>query len=211
MLCVNLTEIASIATALGTLAMAFMAGSALRAWRQEFIGKKKIELAAEIMEAVFEVQDLIALARNPYATEYEIEEVKEWLLAEKIKHPDNVDIYEGRLAYMVANYRLTKSADKIDKLMSLFNKGFMYWGIEFMKKIQELQACIVEIRHASKWLYYDDMTNLQDQSFKIIYATSKGNDEFSLKVYGIIEEIQANLEPLYRDKQTKWIKPPKAS
>ncbi len=206
-----LGSIADIITALGTATMAGVAFCALRAWRNEFIGKKKIELAAEIMEAVFEVQDLIALARNPYAPESEIEEVKEWLLAEKIKHPDKVDIYEGRLAYIVANYRLTKSADKIDKLMSLFNKGFMYWGIEFMKKIQELQACIVEIRHASKWLYYDDMKSLQDQSFKIIYSTSKGNDDFSLKISGIIEEIQANLEPLYKDKQTEWKKPTKTS
>lgn len=204
-------SIADIFTALGTLAMAFMAGSAIRAWRKEFIGKKKIELAAEIMEAVFEVQDLIIFARNAFSTQSELEEVKEWLLAEQVKHPDKVDIYENRIQYMVANYRLTKSADKIDKLMALSNKGFMYWGIEFMKKIQELQADIVEIRRASKWMYYNEMKSQQEQSFDTLYADSKGTDEFSLKLSKTIEEIQINLEPLYKDQQKKWKKLQKKS
>lgn len=163
------------------------------------------------MEALFEVQDLIIFARNPFSMQSELEEVKEWLLAEQVKHPDKVDTYENRIQYMVANYRLTKSADKIDKLMALSNKGFMYWGIEFMKKIQELQADIVEIRRASKWMYYNEMKSQQEQSFDTLYANSKGTDEFSLKLSKTIEEIQINLEPLYKDQQKKWKKLQKKS
>ncbi len=54
-----LNAITSLLTALATLGMLIIAWLALRTWRREFIGTKKIELAAEIMIGVLEFQDLL--------------------------------------------------------------------------------------------------------------------------------------------------------
>jgi hypothetical protein len=59
-----ISDIASIIIAIGTLTMAGAACFALRTWRKEFIGKKKIELASEIMASVYEFQDKLPYANS---------------------------------------------------------------------------------------------------------------------------------------------------
>ncbi len=92
-----LGSVADIFTALGTLAMAFIAGSALHAWRQEFIGKKKIELASEIMIAVMDFQDVLIAARQPITNPMELAEIQKWLEEVNVKKTE----YSKR--YVMAN------------------------------------------------------------------------------------------------------------
>lgn len=65
-----------------SVATAVIAGMALYAWKREFIGKKKIELAAEIMRAVYDIQDLYIGIRMPMIAKAEHDEALEWIKAE---------------------------------------------------------------------------------------------------------------------------------
>jgi len=42
--------------------------SGVGAWKREFIGKRKIELAEEVLATFFEVKDNISFIRNPFAS-----------------------------------------------------------------------------------------------------------------------------------------------
>lgn len=42
--------------------------SGVGAWKREFIGKRKIELAEEVLASFFEVKDAIATIRNPFSS-----------------------------------------------------------------------------------------------------------------------------------------------
>ena len=59
-----------------SVATAVIAGMALYAWKREFIGKKKIELAAEIMRAVYDIQDLYIGVRMPMIAQTEHDEAR---------------------------------------------------------------------------------------------------------------------------------------
>ena len=76
---IDISTLTNITTALSTLVLAIVAGCALHTWRKEFIGKRKIELAAEIVVTVFEFQALLMQARIGLHTPQEIDEIKRWL------------------------------------------------------------------------------------------------------------------------------------
>ena len=42
--------------------------SGVGAWKREFIGKRRIELAEEVLAGFFEIKDAIAVIRNPFAS-----------------------------------------------------------------------------------------------------------------------------------------------
>lgn len=41
------------------------------AWRREFVGKRRIELAEETLEAFYALRDAIAFIRNPFSSTQE--------------------------------------------------------------------------------------------------------------------------------------------
>jgi hypothetical protein len=56
--------IANIIAIIATLGMSVAAGFALYTWQKEFIGKKKIDLACQIMENVCNMRDLLFFVRS---------------------------------------------------------------------------------------------------------------------------------------------------
>ena len=195
----------SILTAVGTLAMAGVGYYALYTWKKEFIGKRKIELAAEIMETACEIQDLIIGARLMVYARIELQEATDWINSEKLRDPQNTEVFPDRIAILIPHRRLAAGQDKIEKLRGFSNKVFLYWGMDMMKLIYDLTEYTLQIRTAAKDLYYGDFPEKHKEFLKIIYYDD-ANDEINKKVNDIIEEFKLNLEPLYKDKQTKWKK-----
>src|SRR5690349_11453365 len=62
-----MTEIATIVQAVSILAACWAIISGVGAWKREFIGKRQIELAEQLLERFFEVKDAIAFIRNPFS------------------------------------------------------------------------------------------------------------------------------------------------
>lgn len=195
----------NIITTIATCFMAFVAWFALKTWRNEFIGKKKIELAAEIMETVCEIQDLIIGARLRVYAREELKEVSDWMNSEKIRDPKNTEFFSDRLELLIPSYRISQGQDKIDKLRGLMNKSYLYWDMDIMKQIQALIDYTFQIRQASKNLYYGDFPEEHSEFLAILYYNGS-NDALFIKVNNIVEEFKFNLEFLYKDKQTSWKK-----
>lgn len=207
-----LGSVADVITALGTATMAGVAFCALRAWRNEFIGKKKIELASEIMIAVLDFQDSLIEARLNTSHPMELAEIKQWIEDVNCKKqgiPNAMPwaIRPDRLQYLSPIHRLNKNFSKNDKFTAIFNKSLIYFGEDIYKLLVELHSFLGKIRYASEMLY-EDPTN---KEFQQIAFADNANDAISQRIFAIGEEIKLNLEPLYKDQQIKWKKLAKVS
>jgi len=204
--------VASVMTALGTAIMAGVAIFALQAWKREFRGKKKIELASEIMIAIMDFQDILIAARQNLSSPLELAEIKQWLEevnAKKQNIPNAMlwPIYPDRLICLRPIHILNKNSTQTEKFMKIFNKSLIYFGEDLYKLLVELHSFLGKVRYASEMLY-ESSTN---KEFQQIAFSDNANDATSQRIFAIGEEIKLNLEPLYKDQQIKWKKPAKIS
>ena len=195
--------VTDIISCTASVVTAVIAGMALYAWKREFIGKKKIELAAEIMRAVYDIQDLYIGVRMPMIAKVEHDEALEWIKVEAAAHPGNADVYPERVNHLVPHQRLIKQQDVSEKLRSLQNQAYMYWGKEIIIAILKLTEYNFRIMQASKDLYYGKDTPEYRPLYDFIFC-EKENDQVNTDINNIVEEFRRNLEPLYMDKRSKW-------
>lgn len=66
-----LIEIATIGEAIAIGAACWAIISGVGAWKREFIGKRKIELAEEMLATFLEMSDAVAFIRNPFSSSSE--------------------------------------------------------------------------------------------------------------------------------------------
>lgn len=66
-----MVELATIAQAVSVIAACWAIISGVGAWKREFIGKRKIEVAEETLAAYFEIKDAIAFIRSPFSNNTE--------------------------------------------------------------------------------------------------------------------------------------------
>jgi len=66
-----MTEIITIAQAGAVISACWAIISGIGAWKREFIGKRQIELAEQVLAKFFEVKDAIAYIRNPFSSSNE--------------------------------------------------------------------------------------------------------------------------------------------
>ncbi len=179
----------------------WVAWSALKTWRKEFIGKKKIDLACDIVEQACNMQDIINYARSRLSLLSEQNELREEL------KKDNVEIKEKKLFYLIPKYRLRKNREKIEKFLHLGNKAQLYWNKDILNLFGSLHRIIQDILNTSEDLY--SMLMPKDAILiaeKIAFDSYEKNDEIKNKVQKIVDEFKLNLEPLYKDRLTKWKK-----
>ncbi len=60
-------ELATIAQAFAVFAACWAIISGIGAWKREFIGKRQIELAEQVLAKFFEIRDAVAFIRNPFS------------------------------------------------------------------------------------------------------------------------------------------------
>ncbi len=63
-----MSNLATITQTLAIASACWAIISGIGAWKREFIGKRKIELAEETLSAFFEIKDAIAFIRNPWSS-----------------------------------------------------------------------------------------------------------------------------------------------
>jgi len=61
-------EIVTIAQSVAVISACWAIISGIGAWKREFIGKRQIELAEQVLAKFFEVKDAIAFIRNPFSS-----------------------------------------------------------------------------------------------------------------------------------------------
>lgn len=62
-----MTEILTLAQAGAVISACWAIISGIGAWRREFIGKRQIELAEQVLAKFFEIKDAIAMIRSPFS------------------------------------------------------------------------------------------------------------------------------------------------
>lgn len=60
-------ELATIAQAFSVFAACWAIISGIGAWKREFIGKRQIELAEQVLAKFFEIRDAVSFIRNPFS------------------------------------------------------------------------------------------------------------------------------------------------
>jgi len=60
-------DIATLAQAIAVIGACWAIISGIGAWKREFIGKRQIELAEQLLAKFFEVRDAVAFIRNPFS------------------------------------------------------------------------------------------------------------------------------------------------
>lgn len=62
-----MTDLATITEAVSIIAACWAIISGIGAWKREFIGKRQIELAEQVLAKFFEIQDAISFIRSPFS------------------------------------------------------------------------------------------------------------------------------------------------
>lgn len=183
--------------------VAVCAVCALYTWRKEFVGKKKIEFAAEFVEKAIDIKEFIAYIRNGYSSATETEEIENELKKE------NKFVPNGNVAYLVPKYRILKNDENIRSFYALRTKAFMYFGKSALKIYDVVRSDFIKIKLSSEALYKNTYYNyLKDEKEKqdiaVIWASYNSDDEMDQEIEKVVEELKLNLEPLYQDKTFKW-------
>lgn len=191
--------------ALSALVVAGCAVLALHTWRKEFVGKKKIEFAAEFVEKAIDVKDFIAAVRNGVSLVSEEEDIENELKKE------NRYIPNGKTAYLTPKYRIIKKDDYIKNFYSLKTKALMYFGEDALKIYSVVNSVIIKIKISSDELYRGSCySHLKDEKVKqdmeVIWSSYSSDDKIAQEIERAVEELKLNLEPLYQDKKFEWKK-----
>jgi hypothetical protein len=149
----DISTIANIITAITTFGMAGIAWSALRTWRKEFIGKKKIDLACQIMESVCNIWNLLVFVRSEGWTTLEYADMLKELQEAKAEFNEGVEIYQNKMQYLLPLHRLNKSIEQINAFLALQNKAQLYWDDNIEKLFDKLHTYLHKVKNASKTLY----------------------------------------------------------
>jgi len=192
-----------IVEAICAVTVAICAVSALYTWRKEFVGKKKIEFAAEFIEKAIEIKVFITYVRSGFSYESEEKDIENELKKE------NKYIKDRKIAYLVPKYRILKNDENIKSFYALKTKSFMYFGSDSLKIFDIISQALVKIKISSDALYVNSYSGfLKDEKKQKyeedIWSSGSSEDKISLEIDNAIKELKLNLEPLYQDKTFKW-------
>lgn len=189
------------------LAGCIIAGMGLNTWRQQVIEQPKIELARDIVEQFYNMQNLIERARDPLLT-IDIEDIK--------KHcqlPDDVDSY--RCLYLTPYCHIQMNFEIVIKFQNLRNKTKVFFNNNLQDCFSDMLDIIYQIRNNSYALFNQSNKNcimtmkplIKDKLDEIIKRTILGKaDEINQKISQILNEVEYNLKPIYETKTIKWKK-----
>ena len=119
----------------------------ITAWRREFIGKRNLELAEDILALFYEARDAINGIRSPFAFAGEGSTRK----APPNEDPIDKEVYDKAF---VTRERYIKRSDLFNKIYSMRYRYMARFGRDTIKPFDELQAVIVEILSAADTITY---------------------------------------------------------
>lgn len=208
-------ELATIAQAVAIVAACWAIISGVGAWKREFIGKRKIELAEETLAAFFEIKDAISFIRSPWSSgtegstrkrsEHETEAEAQlldrgYIVFERYESKKEVFVRFSTLKYkfMAVFGTETESIfkDTNQTLNSIFSSANMlsthYWQRQGRVKMEkdEFQKHLDEMhKHEGIfWDRYNDDDEIRKQlseTQKLLEITTKPCFEEPMKTYTI--------------------------
>lgn len=190
-----------ILIAVSIFAIAFTASRFVSIWKKELKHKKINLLASQIMESVYDLQDVISKVRAPFFFPSETEEI-----LQDINKYHRFPLYEGRISYLIPFYRIKKYKDEINKFKSFRYQAQLYWNDGALDLFKQTFDIIERIEGSSKTLYEYDLPKEEKEKFIKNIWDSKETDIINPVIQKIVREFKVNLEILYKPKRRYWKK-----
>lgn len=192
--------IANAVTALSAVIAAVSFVSGINAWKREFVGKRRIELAETALALFYEAQDAIQEIRSPFSY------VGEGSTRQRGEHESPEESMRLDQAYIVSE-RYFKRAELFSKLKAKKYEVIVTFGAEAGEPFEEIQRVVAEIRVSAYMLgeYYwrrdrqtwntvDDFRKYVEEKQKheaIIWWMGEGNDEITPRVQRAVEKMES--------------------
>jgi len=118
---------------------------ALNSWRNEYFGKKKIELAENTLILFYKASDIIHFLRHPLAYESETEKIK-------INEKESKEEYRARKNASVLLYRYNQHSDLFNEIHATRYRFMVQFGKDKIKPFDDLRKITVDLIASAKTL-----------------------------------------------------------
>ena len=193
-----LKEVPSIVTAVTTVIGVIIAARGLHKWRQETIGKRRTELAENVLADFYEARDIIQTARSPLSKESEGESRKraDWETKEDSRTLD---------AYFAVFERLHSKQEFFAKLTARRYRFQAHFGRQASKPYEDLLAAydevIVAVELLIKGHQKDHLPSSDDKARQDKIWWSFDRDDIKTRVDAAVNEIERICRPIIRETQ----------
>ena len=184
------------------------------AWRQEFIGKRKIELAEDVLTRFYEAKDAIERIRSPFSYSGEGSERK--------KSPnEGAEASELLDQAYVVFVRYEKEQELFNRLHALRYQVMARIGLAAAQPFEDIRRIVNEIFASARILgsYYwprQGRVRMSDEEFKkhleemhrheaVFWAGFDSNDPIALQVEKVISDIEAVCRPVLEERTVGFI------
>lgn len=197
----------SIAVILASLIASGAVIYGVKAWRQEYIGKRKIELAEEVLSLFYEARDVISYIRSPFGQVGEGSTRN----AAPNESPEEKQINDN--AYVVFE-RYNKRQDLFNKLYSMRYRYMAQFGKDSAKPFDDLNKIVKDIFISARMLshYWKQQGRRQwknDAEFKkhldemykheaVFWEISSDEDQIIPRVDKVISDIEAQASSIIK-------------
>jgi hypothetical protein len=214
-------DVANILASISLIIAAWTVIIGVNAWRREYVGKRRLELAEEVLALFYEARDIISYIRNPFSFAGEGSTRN----ADPNESPEEKRINDN--VYIVFE-RYNKRQDLFNKLYSMRYRYMARFGKDSAKPFDELNKIVNDIFTSARMLshYWKEQGRRRwqsDEEFKrhleemrkheaIFWAMSADKDPILPRVNAVISDIEAQSlkiiggNQVMKDNFIKWAK-----
>jgi len=196
-MCETIQNISNIVVALAAVVTAGFAVRGVNAWRQEFVGRRRIELAENVLELFYEAKDAIAALRSPfgYLGEGSSREQCPSESEEEREQRDHANVTFER--YNAHNH-------VFNRLKSLNYRFKAQVGIRESKPFEDLRKIVNNILLSAQELALGEAAGIDSPDDRkklrrVVYSMMEG-DEIAAEVDAVCKDIQGTCESIIHKK-----------
>lgn len=209
-------DIANILESVSIIIAAWSVIISLNAWRREYIGKRNLELAEEILALFYEARDAIIGIRSNFGYGGEGSTRK----ASENESPEEKRIYDRAF---VTIERYNKRIELFSKIYSMRYRYMARFGSDTVNPFNEIQSIVNEILMSADdlalyWKDQSSLTSIDQPRFQenlnkirelesIIWNRGK-DDPIMPRINNVVADIEAQsrkiLEPSRTDRIKQW-------
>jgi hypothetical protein len=193
------SSVANTLTALAALATAWIAFAGLRTWRAEMIGRRKADLAEEVLAGFYRVQSILTYVRSQASYSGE---AKDRLGRES----EEVELRRTLDAYYIPVARINENSNYLSEFFALKHRFKAVFGGDASNEFNNIERVIRNVRSASDRLtmaarqhsgstaYSDRDQKIQAEREGVIYSCGE-DDPINAEVSASIAKVEAICRP----------------
>jgi len=210
-------DVANILVSISIIIAAWAVIIGVNAWRREYVGKRRLELAEEVLALFYEARDVIRYIRNPFSFVGEGSTRN----AAPNESPEEKQLTDN--AYVVFE-RYNKRQDLFNKLYSMRYRYMARFGRDSAKPFDDMHKIVNEIFISARmlphyWKEQGQRDRKNDQEFQrhleemhkheaIFWEMSPDKDPIMPRVNAVISDIEAQsnriIEPTLSQRIKQW-------